>query len=115
MRVSTNNNIARYYKTFFWKKTMFNTHLTYFKIVCNIFAMSKFSNELAVFSRLNILVWCKVVRYNSYLILIKNLINTNLIKFLNSNWSCYVITKYKVKICFNKLTCLNRLKTCMSC
>ena len=114
MRICSDNHIACNCKTLFRKERMLNSHLSYIKIIGDIVATGKFTNTFTVLSRLNILIRNKVIHYQCNFIFVKYGIYCHLIHLMNRNRRCDIITKYKIQICLNKLSCLNLVKTCMS-
>ena len=115
MRIGSYNHIACNCKTFFRKKGMLYSHLSYLKIIGYLILFCKLSHALTMLRRLDILIRDKMIRHKRYLILIKHTCFLHLIHLMDSYRRCYIIAKNKIKICFNKLSCFYIRKTCMRC
>ncbi len=63
MRICSNNNISCHRQSFFWKKSMFNTHLSHIKIIGNSMFTGKLSNTFTMLCRFNILIRHKMIHH----------------------------------------------------
>ena len=101
MGIRTDDNIPRYYKTFFRQQGMLDSHLSHFKIVGNFIPFCKFPDTFTMLCGFDILVRNKVVRNQSDFILIKDSLLCKFIHFLYCNRACNIVAQYQTQICLN--------------
>ena len=92
---------------------MLDTHLSYLKIIRNIMRLGIFTDTLAVLRRLDIFIWCKVIRNKGNFIFIKYCLLVELFNLVNRYRTGNIVSKNEIKICHDKLSRLNRLQSCM--
>ena len=84
---------------------MFDTHLSYIKIICNIMPACKLSDAFTMLCRFDILIRCKMIRHQCNLIFVKNSLFIQFLNFVNCYRSCNIICQYQIQIGLDQLTC----------
>ena len=114
MGVCSDDHIASYRQAFLRKKGMLDSHLSYIKIIGNIVTTGKFTDTFAVFCRLDIFIWNKMIHNKCNFIFIKYSIYGHLIHLMDCNRRSNIISKNKIKLCLYKLSCFYMIQACMS-
>ena len=113
MRIGTNHHFPRTDKTFFWQNNVLDTHATDFKIVCNAMFAYKIAHDFSLCSRLNIFIWCEMVRHQVNFMAVKYRF-FNLFKFTKRWWECGIIHQHSIQVTLNDLAWFYHIKTCVA-
>ena len=113
MRIRTDYCLARSNKPLFGQQGVFNAHFADIIKVCNVHRVRKLAALLTMLRRLYILVRRKVVKDNRNFILIKNIFEPVLLKFVYRNRGGNIVSQNHIELCTDKLPRSYAVKPCV--
>ena len=115
MGIRTDDHITCNRQSFLGQQSVFDTHLSHFKVIGNLISACKLSHAFAMLSGLDVLVGYKMVRHECDLILVKHSLRIEFLHLLNGNGACDIIAQNKIQICLDQLTGFHPFKSgCLS-
>ena len=115
MGICTDNHISRNRKSFFRKKCMLYSHLTYIKIVCNIIFAGELAHAFAMLCGFNVFIWSKVIHHKCDFIFVKYTLYIHFSDFMNCNRRSNIIAQNQIQVCLDQLSGADRRQACMCC
>ena len=104
MRICTNDHISCHSQSFFRKQCVFDSHLSYVKIIGDLIFTGKFTYTFAVFCWFDIFIRDKMIHYQCNLILVKYFLLFKLVHLMNGNRGSNIISQDQIQICLDQLT-----------